>query len=165
MSDRHQAVRMALADCVARLDVILRPWGFVFESDGVRPSHTGPYASGHYCRGATRIGLSCRDTIDNLYYEHSFTTNYAFHREIESFTIGHDSLMRRLGHEGDCWLIRFHRIPDVIAARDGGDRVAALIHDLQVFASPVLCAPCEEFYAIVRRGSRGLSIETRSSDP
>jgi hypothetical protein len=66
--------------------------------------------------------------------------------------------MRALGHSDDCWLVCCDKAPDAIAARDGGDRVAALIYDLKSFAASVLCEPREEFYAIVRRGYRSYSI-------
>jgi hypothetical protein len=156
--NRRQAVADSLAESIARLDTVLKPWGFSFESDGVQSSHRGPYASGHYCRGATRIGLSCRNAIDNIYYEHSFITVHAYCKETERFTIRHDTLMRSLGHSDDCWLVVGDGIPNAIAARDGGDRVEALIHDLQLFASSVLREPCDAFYAIMRRGSRSYSV-------
>jgi hypothetical protein len=156
--DRREAVAKALAECIERLDVVLHPWGFTFENDGCQPSHTGPYASGHYVRGTTRIGLSCRDTIDNLYYEHSFITEYASWREIERFTIGHAGLMQGVGHAEDCQLIAGDGIPDAIVARNGGDRVAALIHDL-AFAAEILREPTEAFYAIIRRAGRSFSVE------
>lgn len=89
----RQAVNDSLTECVAKLDVIMRPWGFLFASDRVHFSHTGLFAAGHYCRDTTRIGLSCRDTIDNIYYQHSFITKHASWCEIERFTIGHETLM------------------------------------------------------------------------
>jgi hypothetical protein len=156
--NRRTVVADSLAASVVRLDAVLKPWGFAFKSNGVHPSHTGPYAAGHYCRNGTQIGLSCRDAVDNIYYQHSFVTETTLSRETERFTIGHDTLMRALGHSNDCRLICCDDIPDAIAARDGGDRVAALIHDLKFFAASILCEPCEEFYAIVRRGYRNYSI-------
>lgn len=139
------------------------PWGFIFESDGVHPSHTGPYASGHYVRDATRIGLSCRDTIDNIYYEHTFVTVHAFSRESERFLIGHAALMRALGHADDCRLINCTEIPDAVKARDGADPVSALIHDLLFLAAPLLREPSDEFYAVIRRGCRSYSIDSNDS--
>lgn len=159
MRDRREIVAENLAACVARLDSVLRPWGFAFEADECRASHSGPFASGHYRRDPTRIGISCRDTIDNIYYEHAFVTQHPSWREIERFTIGHPGLMHGIDHSEDCHLIGTTDLPDTIAARDGGDRVAALIHDWREFAVSVLAHPCSEFFDIVRRGARSYSIE------
>jgi hypothetical protein len=158
--NQRLVVADALAVCVARLGAVLMPWGFSFQSGDVDQSHNGPFASGYYVRDATRIGLSCRDTIDNLDYEHSFVTVHAFSRESEHFRIGRATLMRAAGHADDCWLIECKEIPDVIKARNGSDRVAALIHDLRFFAEPLLREPSNEFYAAVRRGARSYSIDS-----
>lgn len=158
MNPRPEHVAEKLAVAVARLDAVLNPWRFAFVTDDIHWSHCGPFASGHYCRDTTRIGISCRDTIDNLFFEHTFITRNAHSTESERFTIGHTTLMDALGHYDDCRLIASDSIPDAIVARDGGDRVDALIHDLKVLASPVLCEPCDNFYAIVRRGARSYSI-------
>ena len=156
--NRRAMVARSLDDCVTRLDVVLQPWGFIFEHDGCQSSHTGPYASGHYVRGTTRIGLSCRDIIDNIFYEHSFITEYSSWRAIERFVIDHDGLMNALNHSADCYLIGSDSIPDAIVARDGGDRVTALIYNWSSFAAPILRTPCDSFYAIIRRGSRSYSV-------
>ena len=157
--NRRELVVLSLADCVSRLDVVLQPWGFAFETDDCQSSHTGPFASGHYVRQTTRIGISCRDTIDNIHYEHSFITQHPSSREIERFTIGHPGLMQSLGHTDDCHLIGSTDIPDAIVARDGGDRVTALLHDLANFVAPFLCEPTDGFCEIVRCGYRAYSIE------
>jgi hypothetical protein len=102
--NRRRAIADSLAASVTRIDELLIPWGFTFEFDGVHGSHTGPYASGRYIRDTTHIGLSCRDTIDNIYYQHSFVKVDLCSRESEIFVIGHDTLMRALGHSDDCWL-------------------------------------------------------------
>ncbi len=154
----REHVAEKLAEAVSRLHTVLSPWGFAFITDDTRSSHCGPFASGHYYRDTTRIGISCRDTIDNLYYEHTFVTRNAYSTESERFTFGHATLMNALGHCDDCRLITSDRIPDSIVARDGGDRVDALIHDLSALASRVLREPCAEFYAIVRLGLRSYSI-------
>jgi hypothetical protein len=157
MEPREIAAR-SLAESVARLDPVLHPWGFTFEHDGCHSSHTGPYASGHYVRDTTRIGLSCRETIDNLVYEHSFITERSSWCEIERFTIGHNGLMNALGHSAHCHLIGSDNIPDAIVARDGGDRVAALIHDLSSFVAPILRGPSDKFFEIIRHGTRYFSV-------
>jgi hypothetical protein len=158
MNPRRQHVSYALAAAVARIDAVLSPWGFTFGTDEIQSSHCGPFASGHYCRGTTRIGLSCRATIDNIVYEHSFIKENLYSKEIERFTISHGTLMKALGHSDDCRLIEGHEIPDGIIARDRGDRVAALIHDLSSIAASVLREPSDEFCAIMRRGWRAYSI-------
>ena len=149
---RNQKAAESLAAIVDRLDEVVGPWGFAFEPDEVNSSHNGPYASGHYCRGTTRIGLSCREALDNVYYEHSFVTEYLCSSEIERFTIGHDDLMEAL-------LIRGDEHPDAVVARDGGDRVAAFIHDLTTIAAPVLSKRIKRFKEIMRRGLRVFSTE------
>lgn len=158
MNPRREHVAQKLAAAVSRLDTILNPWGFAFIANDIQSSHCGPFASGEYCRDTTRISISCRDTIDNLYYEHTFVTHNACSTESERFTIGHATLMDALGHSDDCRLMTCDNIPNAIVARDGGDRVDALIHDLNVLASTVLCEPCDEFYAIIQRGYRSYSI-------
>ncbi len=157
--NRREIVAQNLADCVARLDSVLQPWGFTFVLNSCQCSHTGPFASGRYVREMTRRGLSCRDTIDSIYYEHSFVTTNPSSHEIECFTIGHQGLMRGVGRFDVCHLIESGDTPDAILARDGGDRVAALLHDWQAFAAPVLSQPCDAFFKIVRRGFRAYSIE------
>lgn len=157
--NHRELVAESLALTVKRVDPVLNPWGFSFSLEGVHGSHNGPFASGHYIRGRTRIGLSCREMLDNLYYEHSFVTQNVCSRETETFDIGHDTLMRGLGHSDDCWLIVTDKQPDAVVARDGGDRVAALLHDLTTIAAAVLREPNETFYAIMRRGRRCYSIE------
>jgi hypothetical protein len=62
--------------------------------------------------------------------------------------------MRELGHADDCMLLVTNEYPDSIAARDGGDTVAALITDLTQIAAVVLREPDERFEAIVRLGFR-----------
>ncbi|ODA35435.1 hypothetical protein [Planctopirus hydrillae] len=158
MNTQHDDIAQQLAAVFLRLDVIMKPWGFAFIAEEIRSSHCGPFASGFYCRDTTRIGISCRTTIDNIFYEHFFITRSAGSTELERFTIGHSTLMDALGYASDCHLIASSKTPDTIIARDGGDRVEALIHDLSVLASRVLCEPCEEFYAIVRRGLRKYSV-------
>jgi hypothetical protein len=161
MIPEEQQVTDALAAAVARIDAVLRPWGFIFTTDEVRPSHYGYYASGYYCREMTRIGISCRASIDNIYYEHSFVKEIPFSKEIERFTIGHLALMKALGRSNDCHFVCGHRISDAVVARDGGDRIDALIHDLSAIAASVLREPCEEFFDIMRRGCRTYSIAKR----
>jgi hypothetical protein len=156
--NRREIVATSLAACVARLDTVLIPWGFVYRSVGVSASHCGPYALGRYQRGETEIHLSCRDTIDNLVYEHSFVQEYYSGRETLRFSVQHGTLMRAVGHFDDSRLICTNDIPDMIVERHGGDRVAALISDWTVLAAHVLCEPCEEFYSIVRRGHRVYSV-------
>lgn len=158
MNTRRDDIAQQLAAVVLRLDVVLKPWGFAFIAEEIRSSHCGPFASGFYCRDTTRVGISCRSTIDNVFYEHVFISRNTCSTELERFTIGHATLMDALGHSNDCHLITSGNNPDTIVARDGGDRVEALIYDLSILASRVLCEPCEEFYAIVRRGLRKYSV-------
>jgi hypothetical protein len=157
MSQRER-VAACLADCVVRLDAVLGPWGFDFQHDGCHASHTGPFASGGYVRGASRIGLSCRNTIDNVLYQHSFVTEYQSWRAIEKFTMPHTELMRILGHAEDCHLICSVSIPDAVVARDGGDRVAAMIYDLPYFVAPCLRLTSERFCDIMRLGWRSYTV-------
>lgn len=157
--NRREIITQTLADCVARLDVVLGSWGFVFEHCGCHASHTGPYASGNFVRGFTRIGLSCRDMIDNIFYEHSFVTEHSSWLEIQRFTIGHNTLMNALGHLTDCNLIESDNLPDAIVARNGNDRVEALIHDLSKFIAPILQKPSDDFYAIIRCGQRSYTVD------
>src|SRR3954462_8803709 len=145
---KRQEVADAFYRVVSRLDEVLNPWEFQFSSDGVRGSHCGPFGSGYYVRGATRIGISCRATLDNVFYEHSFIKQNLCSRETEIFSIGHDTLMRALGHADDCRLITTCRQPDLVVARKFDDSVAALIHDLTRIAATVLRQPCAEFDAI-----------------
>lgn len=112
---RHALVANVLAVAAERLNVILNPWGFYFTNDGVRSSHCGPFASGYYCRKTTRIEISCRDTIDNLYYQHTFLVPHAYCTESERYTIDHSWLMEALGHNNDRYRTN-HAIMDNHAA-------------------------------------------------
>lgn len=152
-------VSSAFNAVLERLNPVLNDWGFHFVPDEVQWSHCGYYAAGHYCRDTTHIGISCRETIDNIYYRHTFITHNRFTRHIEQFTIQHDMLMAALGHAEDCRLVSCDQTPFTIAARDGGDPVDAWIDDLVSTAKPVLCAPSERFNEIVRRGLRGFHVE------
>ena len=152
-------VKAALNAATDRINPVLNDWGFHFIADEVQLSHCGYYASGHYCRNTTRIGISCRETIDNIYYRQSFITPNRFTRHIEQFTIQHDTLMAALGHAEDCRLVSCDQTPVTIAARDGSDPVDAWIDDLVSIAKPVLCEPSERSNEIVRRGLRGFHVE------
>lgn len=158
---RFESVEEKLSACVRRLDVLLNPWGFEFQADVSRDSHCGPFASGHYVRGTTRIGLSCRETIDNIYYEHAFVTEHRWSRAIERFDVTHPDLMNSLGHSDDCELIGSNNPPDAIIARTGGDRVAALLRDLSEFAAPILARPNQKFDEIIRSGRRCYFVESK----
>jgi hypothetical protein len=158
MDPRRQLVADSLAAAVSQIDEVLGPWGFSFAHGGIERSHCGPFACGHFRRGQTGIGISCRETIDNLNYEHTFITKHRYCQESEHFDIGHNALMSALGHMSDCRLITIDDIPDAIVARDGGDRVAALIYDLSTIAAAVLREPCEEFFTIIRSGRRCYSM-------
>ena len=157
--NRRQIVTQNLTHCVQRLDETLRPWGFEFTRLDVELSHTGPFSSGYYKRDQTQIGLSCRDTIDNIFYEHTFVTENSGSREIERYSIGHETLMQGLGKIDVCRLISSMDLTDPIRARDGGDRIDALSFDLSNYGASVLSEPCEEFFDIVRRGFRSYSVE------
>lgn len=157
---KEDDVKAALNAATERLDPVLNDWGFHFVPDEVQLSHCGFYASGHYCRDTTRIGISCRETIDNIYYRHSFITQNRFTRHIEQFTILHDTLMAALGHAEDCRLVSCDQTPVSVAARDGGDPVDAWLDDLLTIAARVLRQPSEEFDRVVKRGSRSFSVES-----
>lgn len=157
--DRRKQVTAAMVDRVATIGIVLEPCGFTFQHDCTQSSHTGPFASGYFVRGNTRIGLSCRDTIDNVIYEHSFVTQNASSREIEKFSTSHSGLMQFLGHHDDAQLISGDSIPDAAVARDGGDRVGALIHDLTEFVIPLFTNDMVTFLTAIRRGFRSYSIE------
>lgn len=151
MIPEEKLVVDALAAAVAGLDEILNPWGFKFEADDeTHYSHHGLYSSGHYCREMTRIRISCQREMNNVHYEHSLIRQFVWHKERHSYGLGHHGLMVALGHADDCRLITGGEY--AIIARDGGDRVAALIHDLRHIAAPVLREPCEEFLSTIRTG-------------
>jgi hypothetical protein len=153
----HVAARFAEATGI--LEGLLSSWGFTFVLGEVHSSHCGPYATGAFIRDQTKISLSCRDTIDNLFYEHTFITKHLSFTEMERYEIGHTTLMKAIGHAHDCQLIAGHEQPDLILARDGGDRVAALVYDLENYASDLLRTTNDEFYKIVRRGYRTYSVK------
>ncbi|MGD9636694.1 MAG: hypothetical protein AB7G28_18470 [Pirellulales bacterium] len=144
---------------VSRLNLSLNPWDFHFTSEEMLGSHTGPFGSGFYVRGTTKIGIACRATLDNVYYQHSFITLNACSRETETFTIGHDTLMAALGRSDDSWLVMTNRQPTAVVARNGQDPVTAFVHDLTEIAAIVLRTPSEDFNTIVRRGHRAWTIE------
>jgi hypothetical protein len=162
--DRREFVAEKLRMAVERIDSVLAPWGFAFIPDGVSSSHQGPYASGHYVRGNTRIGFSCRDTIDNIDYSHSLVSVSPYCEETELFTIGHDTLMRGINAQDDCWLevARDGSGPNYVRARNGDDPVEAWKHDLLLAAS-VLKESSDDFVAIMRRGARSYSVCPKSS--
>ncbi len=152
----HTAARFE--EATRRIGRLLSSWGFSFVLGEILSSHCGPYATGAFIRRQTKISLSCRDAIDNLIYEHTFTTEHPGYIEIDRYSIGHAVLMDAVGHLDDCHLISGHDYPDQIVARDGGDRVAALVHDLENYAAHLLRTTNEEFYSVVRRGFRSYSI-------
>lgn len=155
-----EIVAKNLADCAARIGAVLNPWGFEFEAGpDDQLSHAGPYGSGFFVRGETRIGISCRSALDNIFYEHSFVREYSSSRAIERFTIGHAELMRAVDRSDECRLVTQIRYPTLVAARDGSDPVSALVHDLSEFCEPILATPYEAFFEIMRTGRRGYLIE------
>jgi hypothetical protein len=158
MNPRREHVAACFAQASGRIDALLSRWGFSFAMGEIQPSHCGPYATGAFTRGQTKMLLSCRDTIDNLFYEHTFTTKHSCYTETERYSIGHATLMDAVGHGHDCHLIAGNDCPDQIIARDGDDRVAALVHDLENYAARLLRTENDEFYSVVRRGWRSYSI-------
>jgi hypothetical protein len=150
MIPEEQLVVDTLAAAVAQLDEVLNPWGFSFEANETHYSHRGYYASGNYCRGMTRIYISSQAKINRVSYEHSLIKEFVWHKESHKYGLGHHGLMAALGHADDCHLITGGEY--AIVARDDGDRVAALIHDLRHIAAPVLREPCDEFLSIIRTG-------------
>jgi len=158
-SNSRLAPLASLEACVARLDGVLTPWGFRFELDGVHSSHVGLYATGSYIRGATSISLCCREEVDNVLYEHTFVRANQCSRETERFSMGHMALMKEMGCATECRLVGNDTYPDLLVARDGGDRAEALQFDLVKHAAPLLSSENEEFEAIMRRGFRSYWIE------
>lgn len=158
MNNRRQHVAACFADAASRIDMLLSTWGFTFAFSETQASHCGPYATGVFMRGQTKISLSCRDTIENIFYEHTFAVKHHCCTEIERFSIGHATLMEAVGHDHDCHLIVGDDYPNLIMARDGGDRAAALIYDLSHHAAELLRIPNDDFFSIVRRGIRSYSI-------
>ncbi len=158
MNPRREHVDARFAEAMERIDTLLSPWGFSFALGEIQSSHCGPYATGAFTRGQTKISLSCRDTIDNLLYEHTFITQHSSWTEMERYSIGHATLMDAVGHAHDCHLVSGNDHPDQIVARDGGDRIAALQHDLEKYAAGLLRTPSDEFFTVVRRGFRSYSI-------
>jgi hypothetical protein len=156
---RREQVAEAFQALTCRLDQLLNSWGFQLDSDYLSSSHCGPYGYGYYVRGTTKIGVSCRDTLDNVFYQHSFITQNACSKETETFVRDHDALMHALGHGEDCWLVAGTRQPDLVVARTGQDRVAAFIHDLSEIAGPILREPTPRFEEIIRQGIRSWTIE------
>ena len=93
MNPGRQPVAESFAVVVARLRPTLDSWGFVFEPGDINSSHCGPYCTGRFVRETTQISISCRQTIDNLFYEHTFVTHNACSTEMERYSIGHETLM------------------------------------------------------------------------
>jgi hypothetical protein len=138
-----------LLKAVARIDKVLVPWGFRFDVTEHGYSSPGGFARGRYCRGPTRIRLIYRANqgFGGVIYEQEIITDHGlFLREQIVYTVGHPSLMLRIGHADDCCMIE-KGISS--AARDGGDAVGALVHDLRQYAAPMLRTECPEFQDLI----------------
>ena len=156
MTDREKGLAQ-LRKAVARIDQVLVPWGFRFDLGENDLSSPGGYACGFYRRGSTRIGLICRANygLGCVEYEYETITDDGFVRESVRYGLDHTGYMQRVGHDRDCLLIE-EELSAI--ARDGGDPVDALIHDLSEYAAPTLRQECPEFLAIIRSGYRRTKV-------
>ena len=107
---------------------------------------------------STRIGLSCRDSIDNVYYEYSFVKVNRFSKEIERFVISHRALMKALIIQMTVVWCVAQKSPRQSLLVTAEIVSQLLIHDLSSIAVTVLQEPCDEFYEIMRRGCRTYSV-------
>ena len=158
LMNRREIVSTAMDTAISQLDAILNPLGFVWHSDGVSLSHNGPFAHGHYVESDTRIGLSCRDGIDNIIYMHSFITKHHCSTETEKYCVSHSGLMRYLGDVDTCHLVTGDDIPNVVVARDGGNALDALLYDLTNSFVPLFRDRLDDFHNAMRQGSRSYDI-------
>lgn len=155
--DKRESVERAIQECVERLDRVLNPLRFEFESEGIQSSHERPFASGHYVRAETRIAIACRESLDSLAglgFEHSFVTPQASSTRVETFVIGYEKLMDLLGHAADCHLVASG---NRWVARDGGNAVAAFAADVSTHLQSVLADGSSEFETVIRQGARSYS--------
>lgn len=159
MLNRREQAEIALRDCIVAIGQILEPCDFTFQHDETQSSHTGPFASGWFVRGPTRIGISCRSSIDNVIYEHSFITEDLSSRQVEKFSTGHGGLMQFLGYLDEAHLISCDSTPDLVVSRNGGERLDALVNDLSSFVVPLFQNDMDSFCKAIRRGFRSYSIE------
>jgi hypothetical protein len=138
-----------LDEIAERLNPVLEPWGFRFQSKKAHWGHRGAWADGDYVRGRTHIhiNLSYRKGLFGIWYFHRFPEEWAFSWHFENYVITHEQYMSLIGHGEDS----LFALP---VSRDGGDPIDALIHDLTKFAAPTLAVECEEFGQIVRQGVR-----------
>ena len=156
--NRREIVSTAMDAAISQLDAILNPLGFVWRSDGVSFSHNGPFAHGHYVESDTRIGLSCRDRIDNIIYVHSFITKHHSSTETEKYCVSHSGLMQHLDDADTCHLVTGDDIPNAVVARDGGNVLDALLFDLTNSFVPLFRDRPDDFHDAMRRGSRSYDI-------
>lgn len=147
-TDGEKTAIAVLQQAVGRIDDIVAPWGFQFTMRCSGYSHTGGYADGVYTRGPTRILVFVRAEhgFAGIVYQQESVCQEGYLKTRTVYQLGHPGYMERLGHSDDCQLIKGS------VARDGGDAVSALIHDLREFAAPTLQAECNEFDQLIRTG-------------
>ncbi len=153
-----------LEEMAVRLNPVLEPWGFHYEFRKAGWGHRGAWACGEYVRGNARISLTCdyRCGWNGITYHYQFPDEWAFSWHYDCYVNSHENYMELIGHRDDCHLIRDGHSP---AARDGGDPIDALIHDLTKLAAPTLSVECDEFKRIIHQGIRTAGTVEWKDDP
>jgi hypothetical protein len=123
-----------------KLNPVLNPLGYVFEADGYAVSSGGPFASGFFVNGEKKIGLIYR----------SFSGLGSVNYECRQSAVSHSDLMRYLGKE-DQSKLKYDSKKFSSYAREEGDVLDALIHDIQSFEIDLLTSSSEQFYRALRK--------------
>jgi hypothetical protein len=119
----------ALNQAADRLKPLLQPLGFNYLADASGEGHM-PFASGFFAGTVVKIGLVFRKrgTLGCVIYENDHSS------------MSHDDLLRFLGVQDRQRLV-YNDSSMASQARDGGDPIDALMHDLEELASQHLNDP------------------------
>jgi hypothetical protein len=148
---KPEECQQKLVEITENLNPVLNPLGYSFESDGYAVTSGGPFASGFFVNGEKKIGLIYR----------SFSGLGSVNYECRQSAVSHSDLMRYLGKEEESKL-KYDSKKFSSYARDDGDVLGALMHDIQSFEIEMLTGSSEQFYRALHKINKARNMSEDS---
>jgi hypothetical protein len=123
-----------LIEFTQRLNPVLNPLGFVFESSGSGVASAGPFAAGFYVNGEKKIGLIYRSIagFGEVIYEYNQTG------------VSHSELMHYLGKQDESRL-KYDTNKFLSYSKDSENVLDVLVYDIRNFEIEFLTSSNDQF--------------------